>query len=192
MALIDMTGQRWGRLTVIERTGSDAYKASLWLCQCDCGNQAIVRSTSLRLGITQSCGCLRREVSAEAAKELGLAWGPKTIQGASGITHGHAVNQTRSPTYGSWTNMKQRCAGHTDGPHRRSYYDRGITVCDRWLSFENFLADMGERPEGTTLDRIDNDGNYEPGNCRWATTKEQAANRRSNQTLVRAENLSVL
>lgn len=94
------------------------------------------------------------------------------------VTHGHgSAKNGRTPTYNTWMNMIQRCT-NANAPGYKHYGGRGITVCERWLKFENFLADMGERPEGLTLDRIDNDGNYEPGNCRWATCEQQNANRR--------------
>ena len=96
------------------------------------------------------------------------------------LTHGHAVGKEMSPTYISWCAMKARCT-NSHLPHYKNYGGRGITVCERWLTFENFLADMGERPAGRTLDRRDNDGNYEPNNCRWATWVEQRANRRDTQ-----------
>lgn len=94
-------------------------------------------------------------------------------------SHGHASYRNRSPTYQSWAAIIQRCNNpkSTSYPH---YGARGITVCERWLKFENFLADMGERPEGTTIDREDGSGNYEPGNCRWATKEQQSANRTVN------------
>lgn len=93
------------------------------------------------------------------------------------LSHGHALSRSRTPTYRSWAGMINRCTNPRQ-PNFERYGGRGITVCDRWRSFENFLADMGERPEGTTIDRKDNDGNYEPGNCRWATDIEQQANTR--------------
>ena len=135
---------------------------------CDCGTVTTVFLKHLRSGASQSCGCLSRE---RASERRGAA-NPMT-------THG----LTRTPTYETWRSMLGRCL-NLNAPSARHYSGRGITVCERWRTFENFLADMGVRPYGRTLDRIDNDGNYEPGNCRWATPKEQRANQRP-RSLVR-------
>ena len=156
-------GDRFGRwlvLTPVEPYVSPkGEKLSRLLCRCECGTERIVLAQSLRSGISRSCSCLQREIAAQR----------KTI-------HGHGGKWT--PTYRSWIAMKGRC--HYPANASWQYYGgRGITVCDRWRdSFEAFLADLGERPEGKTLDRIDPDGDYEPGNCRWATPKEQRANQR--------------
>lgn len=156
----DLTGKRFGRLIVLSRAGSN-HVGTLWLCECDCGGRATTTTNRLTSGRKRSCGCweaLRRYV------------------------HGHTVGKY-SYTYQSWAGMKTRCLNPKD-PGYAGYGARGITVCDRWLKFENFLADMGERPKGTTLDRYpDMGGNYEPGNCRWATMKEQQNNRRNNVVL---------
>jgi hypothetical protein len=152
------TGERYG-LLVVQRLVDNGGGPRRWLCLCDCGGDTVVTTADLRrtTGPTRSCGCL-------------LA--------ATHTTHGHYVNGQRTPTYLSWTSMRTRCS-RSYGNAWKYYGARGIKVCDRWLdSFENFLEDMGERPDGKTLDRIDVDGNYEPGNCRWATPKEQSANRR--------------
>jgi hypothetical protein len=157
--LSDYTGQRFGRLTVVRMVGR-VNRVAQWECLCDCGNITVATSGNLKAK-TRSCGCLRKEVTSQS-------W----------TRHGHAkVLEGRTPEYQSWTSMLARVRA-TTGRRFQDYGSRGITVCDRWLSFENFLADMGPRPDGTSIDRIDNDGNYEPGNCRWATDSQQVSNRR--------------
>ena len=137
-----------------------------WECLCECGNKTIVSASYLRNGKIKSCGCLRKE--------------------GNNTKHQHTSrSHTPSPTYSSWIKAKQRC-NNPNVPNWVDYGGRGIKVCDRWLdSFENFLADMGERPDGTTIDRINNDGNYEPGNCKWSTPKEQSNNRRDYKKRVK-------
>lgn len=161
----DISGQRFGRLLVLERAGVDSGRSVLWACLCECGTKTVIRGKSLRAGSSQSCGCLRKERAA-AANSSRL------------LKHGETVGGN-SRTYRIWTNMVSRCTNQKFDTY--PYYGgRGISVCDRWLTFSNFLEDMGRAPGRLTLDRIDSMGDYEPGNCRWASKDIQANNTRRN------------
>jgi len=155
-ALIDLTGQRFIRLVVIIRATPDKSRKIRWWCICDCGNVTIVQSNNLKSGNTKSCGCLMRERAVE-----------------TNTTHG----MVDSLEYHSWAGMIQRCTNPNNTAYK-NYGSRGISVCKKWMKFENFFADMGERPQTLTLERINNDLGYFPENCCWDTRIAQARNRR--------------
>jgi len=163
--IVDLGGERFGRLVVIERYGCNVQGRAKWLCRCDCGRETAVDSRNLKSGNTRSCGCLRRDISV-----------------AKATIHGHKRGGKASPAYESWTHMIQRCTNHKNKDYRY-YGGRGITVCERWREFRNFLKDMGEPPPGHEIDRIDNDKSYEPRNCRWVTRAENNRNTRRNRLL---------
>jgi len=155
-----LVGIRFNRLTVVADGGRDAKKNVLWLCVCDCGGKALAPAYDLKAGKVKSCGCLSKE--------------------GNHRTHGHArKGKKRNPTYSLWATMIQRCTNPNDRSWA-AYGGRGIEVCKSWLTFEGFYADMGDKPKGLTLERINVDKGYNRKNCVWATQHAQARNKRSN------------
>lgn len=163
----DLTGQRFGRLMVLYDTGERRDRHVVWHCQCDCGNELDVRSGDLVSVRTTSCGCYQRQRVAEVH-----------------TVHGMARKEKIHPIYWTWRGMLQRCENPSDEAYK-NYGFRGIKVCDEWHKFVPFcdwaLANGWQK--GLQLDRINNNGNYEPGNCRWATPQENSRNRRDNRMI---------
>lgn len=172
---LDLTNRRFARLIVVKLdrlSGIGKRRRAYWNCRCDCGNEKSIRTDGLTSGVIQSCGCLGIERRTAASALITVT---------HGMTRGKRGSNCRPAEYRAWSAMKNRCRN----PNTARYEDwggRGITVCDRWRdSFVNFYADLGPRPgPGYSIDRIKNDGNYEPGNCRWADPKTQRANRRDS------------
>jgi hypothetical protein len=153
---IDITGVRFGRLVVLERHfPKNVSRMTYWLLRCDCGNTHVTQGSNLRSGRVTSCGCLH----------------PR---------HGQSRRESMTGAYRTWRAMIARCENLNHVSYRY-YGGRGISVCERWKQFANFFADMGERPPGMWIDRINNDVNYEPGNCRWQTPSDQGKNRRNTK-----------
>lgn len=178
--LKDLTNKRFGRLHVVKRAENDKHKNTQWLCKCDCGNEVIILASSLNLGRTVSCGCFATESTSKRFKK----------HGQSGIK--------KSRLYSIWAGMKARCKS-SDNRIARYYKDRGISVCNDWLVFENFANDMqasydrhvkvyGEK--NTSIDRIDSNEGYSKDNCRWATSKTQSKNQRPKFILSSYESIS--
>lgn len=162
-ARLNLVGQKYGRLTVVASAGVNKHHHSMFRCRCDCGREITTGGSYLRNGDTKSCGCLQPQIVGK-------------------LNHTHGLSKT--PEYMIWASMIARCNRAKDRFYA-DYGGRGIRVCDRWLAFENFIFDMGFRPSKKhSLDRRDNDGNYEPENCRWATQIEQANNKSDNTFIV--------
>lgn len=155
----DLTGKKFGRLTVVGLIIHN--ERPYWNCLCDCGAYKPNRTKILMTGKVVSCGCLRAELVGNRSRKHGL---------------------TSTRAHKAWCGMMDRCY-NIHGKYYENYGGRGITVCERWGKFENFFADMGQPPDGLSLDRIDNNLGYEPKNCRWSTAKEQSRNRRYNRVI---------
>ena len=170
--IVDITGQRFGRLVALERLSEKKSSSYLWRCKCDCGNEVNVTARDLRYGNTKSCGCLRNELIASVNQ-----------------THSKAGTGQKSRLYNVWIGMRQRC---NDQNHKSypNYGGRGIQVCEEWndfVAFESWAMSHGYNPDAKhqecTIDRIDVNGNYEPSNCRWVSASVQAKNKRNSNVV---------
>jgi hypothetical protein len=163
----DLEGKRFDRLLVESYAGKRG-RVGRWNTLCDCGNRQVVQTGNLVTKNTRSCGCLCRELTSKSKRKHGESKG---------------CLSNRTAEYSTWISMRQRCSD-ANSPSYERYGGRGISVCERWLSYDSFLEDMGRKPSPEySIERIDNSGNYEPSNCKWATVKEQVRNRRSNRML---------
>ena len=161
---MNMTGLKYNRLTVVEYRGKQSWSHHQWLCKCDCGNTVVCLGENLRSGNTMSCGCFNIEVNRSKGRSNNLD-----------------INLSDNKLHGSYKEMIRRCSDKNSISYPR-YGGRGISVCKRWVDDENaFFKDMGKRPDGTSLDRIDNNGDYSPSNCKWSTHAEQSQNTRETK-----------
>lgn len=162
MAFKNLLGTRFGKLLVTERLKNKKDGTAIWKCVCDCGQIRTIAGTSLRAGRHKSCGCSSPLFSKERLTTHGLS---------------------RTRTYRIWAGMKQRCSDVAHGKSKRLYFDKGIRVCEKWQSFDGFFEDMGEAPQGCSIDRIDGNKGYELSNCKWSTPQEQGNNTSSNRLI---------
>ena len=158
-SFVDLTGKKFGRVTVIKRVGTEKHGGIIWNCSCSCGNSFNVVGDSLKRGLTKSCGCYRKENTSKMSKKHGLK---------------------KHPLYNLWVGIRARCNNQKHKSYK-NYGGRGIKICERWNNFESFISDMGDRPSPEhSIDRINNNGDYCPENCKWSTQKEQGRNMRKN------------
>ncbi len=175
----DITGKTFNRLTVISRA-ENIGRCTAWNCVCSCGNKTVTRSKAIVSGGAKSCGCLQKEVAVALARRMGIKCG----KDSGGYKHGDACRGKRTAENSIWAAMRDRCNNPANNNFMH-YGARGITVCERWNLFENFIADMGCRPSNKhSIERINNNGNYCAENCKWATRVEQANNTRRNHILI--------
>lgn len=164
-AIMDLTGQKFGLLSVVDRAENDKFGKTQWLCCCDCGSRKVIAGASLKRGLTNSCGCIRKQVMKKRQTKHGFS--------------------KKERLYGIWLGIKSRCLNKNE-PAYKGYGGRGITICDEWLNdylaFRNWSLANGYK-NNITIDRKDNNGNYEPSNCRWTTQKIQANNTRTNHLI---------